>query len=398
MQQQGFISLYAVAWKNVSRKLFRNIVVAIAVALLVSLLVFSSLFSSAVKNDIEHASRKLGADIVLVPPEAKELAEDFILESKEKTFYMDRLSYEEIIKLPEIEKATYQIYLDTIESGCCSIIEGQVVVFEQGTDFIITPWLRPGAKKHLKSGEVYVGSYVAEYLGLLNTITLFDKQLVVAGELEETGIGVDHGLFVRAEDLDMTSPGVAGQYKPGEISIAFLRLKQGADPETVARKIIEIDPKIGVMTRANIGGSVLSTLKDITRIFSITIAISSAMAILLAWSTFTALANERQREVGIIRAIGARKHHIIKMFLAEAFIISVFGGLLGVIAGHMLIQYLASDFELLARLGAISPTSPKTVILSVTSVLAGIAVCFTGASLPIARLANMEPLQAIKEE
>ena len=103
----------------------------------------------------------------------------------------------------------------------------QVWVFEQGTDFIITPWLRPGAKKHLKSGEVYVGSYVAEYLGLLNTITLFDKQLVVAGEPEETGIGVDHGLFVRAEDLDMTSPGVAGQYKPGEISIAFLRLKQG---------------------------------------------------------------------------------------------------------------------------------------------------------------------------
>ena len=152
------------------------------------------------------------------------------------------------------------------------------------------------------------------------------------------------------------------------------------------------------MTRANIGGSVLSTLKDITRIFSITIAISSAMAILLAWSTFTALANERQREVGIIRALGARKPHIIKMFLAEAVIISVFGGLFGVIAGHMLIQYLASDFELLARLGAISPTSPKTVILSVTSVLAGIAICLTGASLPIARLANMEPLQAIKEE
>lgn len=398
MKQKGFISLYAVAWKNVSRKIFRNFVVALAVALLVSLFVFALLFSNAVKEDIELASRKLGADIVLVPAEAKDLAEDFILESKEKTFYMDRSTYEEILRLPEIEKGTYQIYLDTIESGCCSIIEGQVVIFDQNTDFIITPWLLPDARKHLESGEVYVGSYVAEYLGLLNTITLFDKKLTVAGELQETGIGIDHGLFVRAEDLDMTSQGIAGQYKPGDISIAFFRLKEGADPDLVSRKIVEINPKIGIMTRANIGGGVLSTLKDITKVFSITIIISSLLAVLLAWSTFTALANERQREVGIIRAIGARKHHILKMFLAEAVIISVIGGIIGVVVGHFLIRYLAADFQLLTRLGAISLSSPRTILFSALSVFGGIGVCLTGACFPIVRLANMEPLMAIKEE
>jgi len=398
MKHKGLISLYTIAWKNVSRKLFRNIVVGIAVALLVSLLDFAFLFNNAVKEDIELSSRKLGADIVLVPPEAKELAEDFILESKEKTFYMDQFSYEEVARLPEIDKATYQIYLDTIESGCCSIVEGQVVIFDQDTDFIIKPWLLKGAKQHLDKGEVYIGSYVAEYLGLLNTLTLFDKKLTVAGELEETGIGLDHGLFVRAEDLDMTSPGIAGQYKPGQISIAFLRLKEGADPEAVARKIVEINPKLGIMTRANIGGGVLNTLRDITKIFSITIIISSALAILLAWSTFTALANERQREVGIIRAIGAQKRHIIKMFLTEAVIISAFGGLFGVLFGHFLIQHLSQDFELLTRLGAISFTSPKTIIFSILSVAAGIGVCLAGASFPIVRLANMEPLLAIKEE
>jgi len=398
MKQKGYIPLLAVAWKNVSRKLFRNIVVAIAVGLLVSLLVFAFLFKSVITEDIELASRKLGADIVLVPAEAKELAEDFILESREKTFYMDRLTYEKVILLPEIDKATYQIYLDTIESGCCSIIEGQVVVFDQDSDFILTPWLQEGAKRRLASGEVYIGSYVAEYLGLLNSITLFNKELVVAGELEQTGIGLDHGLFVRSEDLDLASPGVSGQYKPGEISIAFLRLKNGTDPETVVRKIVEINPKIGIMTRANIGGGVLSTLKDIVKIFSITIFISSALAVLLAWSTFTALANERRREVGITRAIGAQKRHIVAMFLCEAVIISVFGGIFGVIAGHLLIRYLATDFELLARLHAISLLSPRALLLSAASVLIGMAVCIAGASFPILRLANMEPLQAIKEQ
>lgn len=398
MPIQNRISLPAIAWKNVNRKIFRNIVVALAVALLVALLVFALLFNSTVKEDIEQSAKKLGADMVLVPAEAKQLAEDFILESREKTFYMDKKIFDAVAGLPEIEKATYHIYLDTIESQCCSIVEGQVIIFDPKTDFLITPWLLEGVKRELAPGEIYIGSYVAEFLGLLNTITLFDKAVKVAGELKETGIGLDHGMFVQISDLDATSPGVAGQYKEGQISIAFLKLAEGIDSIEVEKKILEIAPGIGIITRANIGGDVLATLKDITRIFSITIMISSVLAILLAWSTFTALANERRREVGIIRAIGAKRRHIAGMFLFEAMIISVSGGLCGVVIGHLLIRYLATDFQLLTRLGAISSTSPETILLSLVSVACGVMVCLVGAMLPILRLVNLEPLEAIKEE
>lgn len=392
------LPLPAIAWKNVNRKLFRNCVVALAVALLVALLVFALLFNSTVKEDIEQSARKLGADMVLVPAEAKQLAEDFILESREKTFYMDRKIFDTVSKVPGIDKATYHIYLDTIESKCCSIIEGQVIVFDPATDFLISPWLLKGAKKKLESGEIYIGSYVAEFLGLLNTITLFDKAVKVAGELGPTGIGLDHGIFVQSSDLDSTSPGVAGQFKEGQISIIFLKLAEGVDALEMEKQILEIYPGIGIITRANIGGDVLSTLKDITKVFSITILISSVLAILLAWSTFTALANERRKEVGIIRAIGAKRRHIAGMFLFEAVIISLSGGVCGIFIGHFLIRYLARDFHLLTRLGAISSTSPETVLLSLISLAGGVAVCLAGAMPPILRLANIEPLDAIKEE
>lgn len=397
-EKKGIQSIFSIAWKNVIRKLFRNVVVGMAVSLLVALLIFALLFNNSVKEDIDEATRKLGADIVIVPPEAKDLAEDFILESKEKTFYMDKAIYDEVVALDDVEQATYHIYLDTIESGCCSIVEGQVVVFDQKTDFIVTPWLTAKSRRPLKEGEVYIGSYVAEYLGLLETVTLFDKEVVVAGELEETGIGFDHGLFVRLEDLDLASPGVAGQYRAGQVSIVFLRLKEGADPQAVTNKIVELNPAVGIMTRASIGGGVKNTLKDITRIFTITIVISSVLAILLAWSTFTALANERQKEVGIMRAIGATRGQIMRMFLSEAVFISALGGILGVVVGHLLIRYLAQDFELLSSLGAISFTSLKTILLTVVSLGAGVLVCLFGALLPVLRLANMEPLLAIKEE
>ncbi len=391
------ISIVFIAWKNVVRKLFRNIVVGLAVSLLVALLVFAVLFDNSVKEDIEAASRKLGADVVLVPPEAKELAEDFILESREKTFYMDRKILEEVARLPEVEQLTYQIYMDTLESGCCSIVEGQVTVIEQDTDFVIKPWLAPGARP-LGPGEVYVGSYVYEYLGRISTARLFDKEIKVAGHLEKTGTGLDHGIFMRSEDLDMTSPAVAGQFKPGQVSIVFMKVKEGTSLDAVMRKIVDINPSIGIMTRANIGGGVKATLKDITRIFSITIVISSVLAVLLAWSTFTALANERRREVGIMRAIGANRGHIMRIFLSEAVIISLLGGLIGVAIGHYLIHHLAQDFQLLTRLEAISVTSWRTVSLSVLCLAAGVGVCLIGAMLPIMRLARLEPLLAIKDE
>ncbi|HSR37143.1 MAG TPA: ABC transporter permease, partial [Desulfurivibrionaceae bacterium] len=80
MSNAPLFSIAAIAWKGVTRKMFRNAVLVLAVALLVALLVFALLFNRAVTEDIEAAAQKLGADIVLVPSEAKGNAEEFILE------------------------------------------------------------------------------------------------------------------------------------------------------------------------------------------------------------------------------------------------------------------------------------------------------------------------------
>lgn len=398
MSNHNAISIQHLAWKNVSRKLFRNVILVIAVSVLVALLVFAMLFNNSVEQDIKQATQKLGADIVLVPAEAKEMAEEFILESREKTFYMNEFVIDSIKDLPEIATLTYHIYLDTIESSCCSIEEGQVVVFDSKHDFVISPWLAEDNLPPLKKGEVYVGDYVMEYLGLLRTTTLFDRKMKVAGYLKYTGTGLDHGIFVRHDDIDLTAEGVQGQYKEGQISIIFLKLKEGINPDDVVRKIAKINPTIGIMTRGSIGGDVRATLKDILRIFTITILTSSFLSVLLAWSTFTALANERKKEVGIMRAIGARKSHIMKMFLIEAVIISLIGGLTGVGIGHYMIHYLIKDFNLLSRLDILTSITPTNLIISAIALVIGIAVCLTGAMMPIVRLAQLEPLLAITEE
>ena len=296
----------------------------------------------------------------------------------------------------EISAGTYQIYLHTLASGCCSIDEGQVIAIDPATDFVVTPWIK--GSKRLNNGEVFVGSYVYDYLGLIATAKLFGSGVKIVGHLEETGTGLDRGIFMRLDDLNKIPKESLGNYTPGSISIIFLKIKEGADVARVVGKIRDINPRIGIMTRGSIGADVRNTLQDIIRVFSVTIAISSILAILLAWSTFTAMANERQREVGILRAIGARRRHIMQIFLSEALFISFFGGLLGTGIGHYLIRYLAGDFNLLTRLDAHSALSPDSLLISLYSILAGMAVCLIGALAPVLRLAFMEPLQAIKEE
>lgn len=396
MANQPGYSLTYIAWRNVSRKLFRNFVLLLAVALLVSLLVFAMLFDRAVQEDIKTATKRLGADIVLVPAEAKGKAEEFILESQEKTFYMDEFVFEAVMELDEIAGGTFQVYLETLDAGCCSIDEGQVVAFDPASDFVVTPWLTEAPP--LGPGDIYVGSYVYEYLGLINTASLFGQGVKVVGHLQETGTGLDHGIFMRYDDLARVSAEAAGDYKKGTISIVFLKVKEGFDVGQVVAKIRNINPTVGIMTRGSIGSDVRTTLRDIVRVFSITISMASLLAVMLAWSTFTAMANERQREVGILRAIGARKSHIIMMFLTEAVLVSVLGGLLGIIMGHYLIAYLAADFNLLSRLDAVAGVSWQNCLVSLFALAAGIGVCLLGALLPVVRLAGLEPLLAIKEE
>lgn len=390
------VAITAIAWKNVVRKIFRNLVLVLAVSLLVSLLVFALLFTKAVREDIDAAALRLGADIVIVPPEAKAMADEFILESLVKTFYMDEIVFDSLSDLPEIAAGTYQIYLHTLDSGCCSIDEGQVIAIDPDTDFVVSPWIK--GNRGLKEGEVFIGSYVYEFLGLISTAQLFGSGVKIVGNLEETGTGLDRGIFMRIDDLDKIPKESAGAYTPGMISIIFLKVKEGADVGQVVAKIRTINPRIGIMTRGSIGADVQNTLQDIVRVFTITIGMSSLLAVLLAWSTFTALANERQREVGILRAIGARKRHIVQMFLSEALVISIMGGLLGLVLGHGLIRSLAGDFNLLTRLGAGPVLSWENFSFSTIALSSGVTVCLIGALIPILRLAGMEPLLAIKEE
>lgn len=393
-------TLFSFAIRNLRRKPLRTAVLVMSIGILVSALVFVLSFVRRVDSVIKVTSDRLGADVIIVPSGSRGAAEDILLENKVKTFYMDEGLVEKVGKIKGIEALTAQTYLASITGECCDVPDTVVVAFDQDTDFIIKPWLGKQLGKRLKKGEALVGSESAMNINVGLTEldgVLFGNMFRMLGVLEKTGTGLDTAIFIDRDNIEnILTKGKSG-LKPGQISIIFAKVKKGADPAVVAGEIEDSFIEVDVVSRKDIGKNILGTLRDLNRIFFVTVLIASVLSICLVWAVFSAIANERAWEIGIMRAIGARESHVSRLFLIEVLFIGIIGSILGVIPGTAVSFFVAKHFMLLknvsADLGAL-----ERLIVALFSLAAGTGICVLGAMSPIRRLKKMEPLLAIRKE
>jgi len=389
----------SVAIRNLQRKRFRTAILIISIAILVSLLIFAISFTISVNSGIKKASERLGADLIIVPVGARDFAEEFLLESKNKSFYMSKEIIERVKNIDVIEAVTYQTYLETIGGICCDVARTQVIAFDQDTDFIVRPWLKKSLGRRLRKGEAIAGYDTYENLGLeLLEVekTLFNKKFKIVGVLDRTGIGIDNALFMTEEALQEIIESGDSPIKKGLISIIFAKIKEGVDPYyaslLVEGEIIEVD----AVARREMGGKILRALKDINRIFLVSLVIASFLTIFLVWAIFSAIANERSKEVGIMRAIGAKEFHIVKLFLFEVISIGTIGSVIGMAGGIFLSISLTRSFTILQNVSTTLSLFEQSTIAFI-GLLTGIGICVAGALFPINRLKRKEPFLAIME-
>lgn len=393
-------TLFSFAVKNLSRKPLRTGILVVAITLFVSALVFALSFVVRVNSSIKVAAERLGADLLIVPTGSRSAAEDILLENKVKSFYMDKGLIEKVRNVEGIGEITYQTYLVTMPSLCCSAPPSIVVAFNQDTDFIVRPWLQKRIGRRLQKGEAIAGKESALNIevGLMDVDSvLFGNVFKIVGVLDKTGSGLDTAIFISDENIDdIIKKGSTG-LKPGEVSVIFAKVKKGHDPAKVAGRIEDSIIEVDAIARKDIGKGIINTLKDINRIFYITFIMASVLSIFLTWSVFSAIANERAREVGIMRAIGAKELHVVRLFLLEVVVVGVIGCILGIIFGTALSIYLAKSFNILKNLPADIGISYRFYVAAAGMII-GVGICVIGALSPIQRIKKMEPLIVIKGE
>ncbi len=394
-------TLFSFAFKNIKRKPLRTGILMFAIALLVSALVFSLSFVQRVNGSIRKTSARLGADVLVVPTNARGAAEEILLENRIKTFYMKRSILDRVRALPGVDKATEQVYLVTVTGVCCSVPESMVIAFNQDTDFIIQPWLKEKIKHRLGKGEAVAGfeSAFNIRLGLVEMDSmLFGNVFKLIGSMEKTGTGFDTAVFIGMENMPaIIANGKMKNPQPDDISVILVKVRPGVDPAAVAASVEDNIIEADAMARKDIGKNIIATLKDMSRIFTLMVVLASVFSFFLVWAIFTAIANERSKEVGIMRAIGAKESHILRLFFIEVLVIGIAGSLIGIVAGMGMSAVFSKGFTIVKQLSTELTIGEQAVIAAV-SFLGGTVICVLGALAPIQRLKKMEPLLVIKAE
>lgn len=189
--------------------------------------------------------------------------------------------------------------------------------------------------------------------------------------------------------------------KEKEVSTIELIAKQGIDLEKTAMKLAKNmksqrhNENFEVKTAQQLMEQ-LGTLLDITKIIFISIVSISLVVggIGIMNSMFTSVL-ERRQEIGIMKAIGATNKHIMAIFLTEAALFGLIGGIIGTILGSLgaySIKLVASQFGFDMIKISISPG------LILFSFAFAIGIGMISGAIPAYQAAKLKPVEALRYE
>ncbi|MBE0428423.1 MAG: ABC transporter permease [Thermoleophilia bacterium] len=334
MKRLGLLYLAA---QNLKRKPFRSFVTIAIVGLAAGTLFSATLLVKSVDRSLEVGLERLGADVMVMPEGSQEPGEAALLTGSPTSFYMEESVLDQVRAVPGVSQASPQLFIETLVSSQCCTGYLQLVGYEPATDFVVEPWLRQNLNRPLEEDEVVVGSLILANKG--EHVHFYGKDFSVAGVLDTTGMGADESVFLRLDDayeMAVESAAVADDellITPGQISSVLVKIDRDTNSDLVAQRIRTGVAGVSVITADDLSRSVTDRISGFKRGFIALDAIVWVMSLLTIAAIFSMIVNERQREIGLIRAMGGTRNFIFRLMLAEALLLTAIGGAAGVFLG-----------------------------------------------------------------
>ncbi|MCD7896866.1 MAG: ABC transporter permease, partial [Planctomycetaceae bacterium] len=233
------LTTWRIALNNVGRKPVRSIGLTVVVALFAFTMFGGSLLAECVKNGIRSMSRRLGADILVVPHGYDKKLQAALLRGEPSTFFLRGDLADKLRDVPGIAKVAPQLYLATLNASCCTM-PVQLIAYDPASDFVVGPWMDSATARPPDDGEVVVGNMIIGEVG--SEVSLFGKNFTIAARLDRTGMGFDTTVFMTMNNarklLRNAGSAAAGTFTPGSVSSIMVGLVPGRDLKEMANAIL----------------------------------------------------------------------------------------------------------------------------------------------------------------
>ncbi len=265
----------------------------------------------------------------------------------------------------------------------------------------------------LKDEELMVGSFLTEndelerHKNIVIDETVWKELFAGANPIGED-IRMENSIFrivglVKGESGEGFIPfstaqlRIFGQKNISQISI-FALDADGMDAiKASAEKILLTEHKINDADSADFSvinqTELLDTINDVTAIFTILLGGIAAISLLVGgigvMNIMLVSVTERTREIGIRKAIGAHRNDILLQFLIESTILSLLGGIMGILLSFAVKAIIASATEL-------QPIVTTGSILLAFGFSAGVGIFF--GLLPSYKASRLKPIEALRFE
>jgi putative ABC transport system permease protein len=366
----GPFSLFQMLWGSIIARPLRSLLSVIAIAIQVILVLMIVGLTSGVISEWGKRVEGVGADILVQPPNSS------IFFAFSSAVMQESLG-DKIAALPGVDAVAPTLILT----------EPKNLMMIYGIDYkrfnaLSRGFLFRDGRPFEAPDEAIADDIVAQvrHLHVGDHVVLLNHTFTICGI-------VAHGKGARFFIPLKTAQEIAGA--ENRVSMFYVRSK--GDTEGTRAEIVKLTPQDRVRSMAEyvslMSSSNLPQLRPFTRTMVGLGIVISFLVVLLNMHT---LVMERTREIGILKALGFSKFGVIRMFLGEMLILTLFGCLLGIVLTFVTQAVLRQTHPDLMIL-----ITPAWVFSAILLALAGAAI---GAMYPALRAASYDPVVALAYE